>query len=172
MHGSTHLPARQARPGSQFTAHTSGVHAHAIFTNQLASAGKLTGVAAPDTGALIAREAGGAQALAVVDLAVAVVVDVVAELGAGLNDRPAGGRLAGRRAVGAAERAGAFQRRGAGLPAAGAVDARDVVDEIVEVAVVGRAVDRVFPAFRAPSAGPRRRCRSLRDRSSIDRSES
>ena len=122
-----------------------GVHAPRVLAEPVGrvadgrgTAGKLAGRTGADADASAAdlprrTEAGR---VGIVDDAVAVVVEEVAGLGPRLDVLPADDRHPAVRALGGAAGADARHHRVAGLSAARAIDAADVKDEVVEVAVV------------------------------------
>src|SRR5207253_2496549 len=127
----THLPGRAVQGGA------ARILAKPVrVALQPGPAGELAVVALGNADALAADEVGlRAQAVAVVDHAVAVVVEVVALLGAFRDRRPAGDAGADL-ALGHAPRANARHPGVARLAAALARDAADLEHLVVEVAVV------------------------------------
>src|SRR6185437_12370639 len=111
------------------------IDAKAVHADQRRTAGELGVAAGADALSLHARLAGRAEVVAVVDHPVAVVVQVVALLGAG-HDLLRARRRAAHHALGDAVGADAVQVGLAGDAAAVAGDAGDGEDLVVEVAVV------------------------------------
>ena len=116
-------------------ADTRGIDAEAVHAGERRPTRELAVAAGAGALPLHADLAGGAEPIAVVDHAVAVVVEVVAFLG-GRLDRRVAGRRAAHHALGDAVGADAEQSGLAGDAAAVAGDAGECEDLVVEVPVV------------------------------------